>query len=208
MAMLKGMSVQLYDNETSETVYNILVGEPARSETAYGLAAEYTLGIPKGDSHLWIDRKVRFFERDFQTIGEPLQGIEENIPLSWGMNVKVRQIISNGNCTIYKKNSMERHILHDVCFHDNRGHIVVKDGEKRAGTATAYIYSVNNTENYIPEIGDIFVFGECDFEFDTADQKAMSESMKEFKADYPNYCVVRNVTAEYIGTRPNYEIVG
>jgi len=57
----------------------------------YGKKIEYVLGIPKGDTHNWINAKVKIFGDVFQTIGYPQTGIQENIPLKWGSNVKVER---------------------------------------------------------------------------------------------------------------------
>ncbi len=55
----------------------------------YGKKAVYQLGIPKTDSHVWENQKVRFFGKTFSVFGFELQGIEENIPLKWNRKVFV-----------------------------------------------------------------------------------------------------------------------
>ena len=75
-------------------VENVLVA-PVSSEdlldtfNLYGKRAVYTLGIPKGDAHVWKDTEVRFFGQTFRTIGEPTGGIDALIPLSWNQKVQV-----------------------------------------------------------------------------------------------------------------------
>ena len=59
-----------------------------------GRKAVYTLGIPKGDTHDWVDKKVSFFGQNFRTIGQPIEGIDAMIPLQW--NKKVRCEIYDG----------------------------------------------------------------------------------------------------------------
>lgn len=59
-----------------------------------GRKAVYQLGIPKGDVHDWINVRVGFFGQIFRTIGEPTEGIEDMIPLSWNKKIKVE--IYNG----------------------------------------------------------------------------------------------------------------
>jgi hypothetical protein len=49
------------------------------------------LGIPKGDDHDWNDTEVFIWGEKFRTIGFPETGIQENIPLRWGQNVKVER---------------------------------------------------------------------------------------------------------------------
>lgn len=108
--MIKGITVTLYEktaagvdefNKTSYTeqavdVDNVLVA-PATSEeildtiNLYGKKAEYTMAIPKGDTHLWEDCKVSFFGEDWHVFGIPLQGIECDIPLAWNKKVMVER---------------------------------------------------------------------------------------------------------------------
>lgn len=110
MAMIKGITVILVVEEqvgvdgfnapiyeTSEVeIENVLVA-PASSDDIVttqdltGKKAVYTLAIPKGDNHNWIDAKVRFFGQEWKTFGFPLEGIEENIPLDWNKKVMVEQ---------------------------------------------------------------------------------------------------------------------
>lgn len=89
--------------ETAETVSNVLVGSPTEEEilsdfNLTGRRAAYTLGIPKGDAHNWENVKVKF-ELGGQTIvcrtiGMPIMGIEDLVPLDW--NKKVRCEYFNG----------------------------------------------------------------------------------------------------------------
>lgn len=81
---------------TEEIVENVLVApsstdDIATAENLYGKKAVYTLAIPKGDVHNWIDTKVRFFGQEWQTFGFPLEGMEENIPLDWNKKVMVER---------------------------------------------------------------------------------------------------------------------
>lgn len=82
--------------ETTVPVDNVLIGEPKTEDIIddlklYGKRLAYTLAIPKGDTHDWVDTKVQFFGETFHTFGEPTQGIEELIPLSWNKKVKVER---------------------------------------------------------------------------------------------------------------------
>ena len=49
----------------------------------------YKLAIPKGDTHIWTDCLVEFFGKKFKVVGEPIEGIEEMLPLSWNKQVQV-----------------------------------------------------------------------------------------------------------------------
>ena len=107
---MKGMTVQLavktvtgYDPfgapiETEELidVEDVLVGQPSTDDVTntiqlYGKKIEYVLGIPKGDNHNWTDAEVIIWGQRFRTIGYPQTGIQENIPLRWGQNVRVER---------------------------------------------------------------------------------------------------------------------
>lgn len=81
---------------SQEVVENVLVGEPSAEDVVNelnlsGKRIAYTLAIPKGDTHVWEDTEVEFFGRKFRTIGLPIEGIEENLPLSWNKKVKVER---------------------------------------------------------------------------------------------------------------------
>lgn len=80
--------------ETAVQVENVLIGQPTTEEVVNelnlsGRKIAYVLGIPKGDKHIWKDTTVSFWGMTFRTIGEPMRGTQANIPLQWGMNVKV-----------------------------------------------------------------------------------------------------------------------
>lgn len=107
---MKGMTVQLvvetvtdYDpfgapvfTEELIDVNDVLVGQPSTDDITntiqlYGKKIAYVLGIPKGDNHNWVDATVYIFGEKYRTIGYPQTGIQENIPLRWGSNVKVER---------------------------------------------------------------------------------------------------------------------
>ena len=86
--------------EKEETVDNVLVGQPTTEDiendlTLYGKKVNYTLAIPKGDSHVWEDTEVILpdpFGGRYKTIGFTTAGIEENIPLKWNKKVHLERI--------------------------------------------------------------------------------------------------------------------
>jgi hypothetical protein len=49
------------------------------------------IGIPKGNTDNWVDAEVVINGERFRTIGYPETGIQANIPLRWGQNVKVER---------------------------------------------------------------------------------------------------------------------
>ena len=83
----------IYEEEWVD-VPDVLIGLPTTTEITdaiamFGKRVDYTLGIPKGDTHNWINTDVIFWGEKYQTIGFPVTGEKENIPLKWGQNVKV-----------------------------------------------------------------------------------------------------------------------
>ena len=107
---MKGITVQLVVKSASETdpfgapieteeiidIPDCLVGQPSSDEIAqtmemYGKQIAYIVGIPKGDEHEWVDTDVIIWGERFRTIGYPMTGIQENIPLRWGKNVRVER---------------------------------------------------------------------------------------------------------------------
>ena len=110
MAAIKGITVRLKTrvqtgtDEFKRPVYeegfvdveNVLVGVPSSEDVINelnlsGKRITYTLGIPKGDTHNWINTEVEFWGERYRTIGKPMQGIDENIPLSWNKKVQVER---------------------------------------------------------------------------------------------------------------------
>ena len=88
--------------ETEEIidVPGCLVGQPSTDDIAstmemYGKQIAYVVGVPKGDNNVWTDTDVIIWGERFRTIGFPETGIQENIPLSWGKNVKVERYGGN-----------------------------------------------------------------------------------------------------------------
>jgi len=73
-----------------------LVGQPSSNDIAqtmemYGKKIAYVVGVPKGDVNSWVDTDVIIWGERFRTIGYPETGIQGNIPLKWGQNVKVER---------------------------------------------------------------------------------------------------------------------
>lgn len=110
--MIKGITVILVEKkeigkdpfnqpiyeETEVEVNNVLVSpsttdDITTSTDLVGKKAVYTLGIPKGDTHEWENTKVKFFGQSWMTFGFTIQGIEENIPLSWNKKVMVERYV-------------------------------------------------------------------------------------------------------------------
>lgn len=194
MQLIKGTSITLYTANSTETVDNVLIGEPN--------AGGYTLGIPKGDTHDWTDRKIGFFGEVWRTVGTPVQGIEANIPLCWHKKVRVEPLKITGAVTVYSAQTYTRHLIDGAFYQDHRGETVSKTGEKAAGSLIVHLYCVNS--DYKPQIGDIIVTGDCPLTVDTASEQSISAGAAALRAYSP--AVIRTVTAELIGIAPDYNI--
>ncbi|MBQ7265147.1 MAG: hypothetical protein IJS61_03525 [Firmicutes bacterium] len=85
---------------TDTNVADVLVGEPSTEDITqtfnlYGKKVKYTLAIPKGDTHNWVNALVVLpepFGGEYKTIGYPTAGIEENIPLRWNKKVHIERV--------------------------------------------------------------------------------------------------------------------
>ncbi|WP_434779956.1 hypothetical protein [Enterococcus thailandicus] len=110
MAKIKGITIILVDKVKTGTdpfgnpiyedgdieVENVLVSPTSSDDivnqmTLTGKKAVYTLGIPKGDTHDWEDKEVKFFGERWRTFGFPTEGIEDLIPLDWNKKVMVER---------------------------------------------------------------------------------------------------------------------
>lgn len=88
--------------EKAVTVDNVLVGQPdtddiTSSTDLYGKRIDYMLGIPKGDSHDWTDKRVEWTDAygrtvKCETFGFPLTGVEALVPGPWHMKVRCHRI--------------------------------------------------------------------------------------------------------------------
>jgi len=107
---MKGTTIQLVVKTQSGTdpfgapiyteelvdVPDVLVGSPTTDDitdslSLYGKKIEYMLGIPKGDTHNWVDTDVIIWGNRYRTFGYPITGEQANIPLRWGQNVRVER---------------------------------------------------------------------------------------------------------------------
>ena len=85
--------------ETPAPVSGVLVGEPSTEDIVSelemtGRRLAYTLALPKGDTHVWENRRVILpepFAGTYRVIGVPTAGIEANIPLKWNKKVKLER---------------------------------------------------------------------------------------------------------------------
>ena len=78
------------------TIDNVIVAPATTDDVTSQMSLtskkiSYTLGIPKGDANDWENKEVRFFGKRWKTVGIPLEGIEELIPLEWNKKVMVER---------------------------------------------------------------------------------------------------------------------
>ena len=82
--------------ETVTRVSGVLIAPVSMEEVVNtinltGKKAVFQLAIPKGDQNDWENAKVRFWGKNYRTIGIPEEGMEENIPLKWNRKIKVER---------------------------------------------------------------------------------------------------------------------
>ena len=83
-------------SETRINVENVLVSPSLEAssdvisdQNLEGRKSVYTLGIPKGDNHVWEDQDVEFFGKRFHVFSSQVKGIDDLIPLQWNSKVMV-----------------------------------------------------------------------------------------------------------------------
>lgn len=82
--------------ESEINIENVLVAPATTDDVTNqlnldGKKIEYTLAIPKNDTNDWTDKKVIFFGQTWHTVGIPLEGISDLIPLEWNRKVTVER---------------------------------------------------------------------------------------------------------------------
>lgn len=117
--MIKGITIYLKETSDGGTdpfgmpvegeptlipIDDVLVGEPSTDDVTsalslYGKKVSYTIAIPKGDTHDWVNKEVVLpepFGGTYRTVGIPTAGIETNIPLRWNKKVRLESINGKG----------------------------------------------------------------------------------------------------------------
>lgn len=85
----------IYEDKPIE-VKNILVA-PATADDLVnvsdleGRKTIYTIAIPKGDTNIWENQRVKFFNKTWKVITEAEEGIESMMPLAWNKKYKVER---------------------------------------------------------------------------------------------------------------------
>ena len=110
MARIKGITVTLINKvqtgvdpfgapiygDVETPVENVLVSPVSTDDALNTLSLTgkhivYQLGIPKGDNHDWVNAEARFWGERWRTVGTPLEGIPDLIPLDWNRKVTVER---------------------------------------------------------------------------------------------------------------------
>ena len=110
MTRIKGVTITLvekvlaYTDDFDRPVYtdkdvdvdNVLIApvtadDVIDSTDLTGRKAVYTLAIPKGDTHDWENKEVKFFGQRWRVFGIPVEGIDNLIPLDWNKKVMVER---------------------------------------------------------------------------------------------------------------------
>ncbi|MFM1580726.1 hypothetical protein ABGF48_00730 [Helcococcus bovis] len=85
----------IYEEKEIE-VQNVLVA-PATADDLVnvgdleGRKTIYTIAIPKGDTNIWENQKVKFLNKTWKVITEAEEGIESMMPLAWNKKYKVER---------------------------------------------------------------------------------------------------------------------
>lgn len=205
MQLISGTTVLL----NGEPVDHVLVGEPSLVTAPFGAGQipTYTLGIPKGDAHSWTDARLSFFGREFRSVGYPEEGIEANIPTSWHKRVRAEQLCITGACTIWERGSFTPHVCERIFLRDLRRSRTDKAGEVGTGELQLYLYGILLPDGCRPHSGDLVVPETSDFTFETASEQALSESMRTFRAAYPDHAVIREVRPILNAGTTDYEVM-
>lgn len=108
--MIKGESITLIEetqtgvdpfgapifSEAEVIVDDVIIGQPDTNDAVAelnltGKRIAFVLGIPKGDNHIWKDKKIIIRGELFRSFGFPLTQTAENVPGKWNTQVKVER---------------------------------------------------------------------------------------------------------------------
>lgn len=106
-------------------------------------------------------------------------------------------MITNTDCTAYCYNKStqgyDRHYIPAVMWQEQRTQKTSKQGIIISDGITIYIPKENATGVKFEGSKDILVKGYCNFKFDNSNQKSISDSLKQFRLEYPEFVVVNTV---------------
>lgn len=112
MGLIKGITIKLLSKIPGEKdpfgesideieeifVENVLVAPITSSDIVNNTELEgkktvYIIAIPKGDKNIWENQEVEFMNRKWKVFSGAMEGIENNIPLSWNKKYMVEEIL-------------------------------------------------------------------------------------------------------------------
>ena len=112
-------------------------------------------------------------------------------------------MLAQASCTLYKFNGIgyDRYYISSCHWQENRASNIIKSGLQSADSVTVYIQKEDLT--VAPETAsfDMIIKGQCDFEFDNTSQQSVSESMKEFRKQYPQFVTVSSIDNKLYGLK-------
>lgn len=118
-------------------------------------------------------------------------------------------MLINADCTIFVNGGTPTNVnitssvqVTDIYWNDSRGMTVTRNGAQVEDAVIVYLY---NSE-YVPKAGDIIVKGLQSFAFDGTTPATMAASVKAFKAAFPDFAVVKNVSDCRYGGLPHIEL--
>ena len=117
-------------------------------------------------------------------------------------------MFKNADCTLYLCNAnggFDKYVVKDVYWHDNRGSTTTKNGIQSADNVTVYFYSDNVKPHSVGK--DLLIKGIAEFEFNNTTSQTVSQSMKSFREQHPDFVTVVSVNDYMFGGLPHIEII-
>lgn len=111
-------------------------------------------------------------------------------------------MLKNADVTFYSFTDYSRHTVSGVYWFDARGKTYRKNGIEISDSIVVYLYD----DGYIPKAGDVLVKGTSDFAFVTTSDATISASMSSFRAQHPDFAVVKSVSDCRYGGLKHIEI--
>lgn len=118
-------------------------------------------------------------------------------------------MLINADCTIFVNGGTPTNVnitssvqITDIYWNDSRGMTVTRNGAQVEDAVMVYLYN----SSYVPKAGDIIVKGLQTFAFDDTSPATMAASVKAFKAAFPDFAVIKNVSDCRYGGLPHIEI--
>ncbi len=113
-------------------------------------------------------------------------------------------MLTNTSATLYKFNGtgFDRFFISAVFWYDSNQARVTKSGLNSAAQASIFIPLKSITSDNTPKTPskDMFVKGNCEFEFDNTSQKTVSERMKEFRGKY-EFVTISDIEEKLYGSK-------